>query len=463
MFNKKEIQQNNKIKKYKLKNLFIGELCFKTQDNIYIKSLVAVKKIKNNESKLKYQEIFTGTEYNGYTTYNNKGLFVYNETPILELTDNMRFKKILLNQGYITEEQILTILNSKNTGIDLYITKDNKFRLNTKNISKPSNSKKEYIKEKDFDKESLNYYKSVKKKENNKYDFYILTEKEFNNMPAIGREKEIEEVILSLAQERKTPILVGESGVGKTAIMDQLAYLIQKDKVPKFLKNKEIIEINISEIMAGTEYRGALENKINKIIDYAIKNNVICLINEIHNIYGAGSTKGDDNDIAGILKVAIDRKGLKVVGTTTNEEYNKYFSKDALKRRFDKIEVKEPDNNVLNIIGKNIINEFSKNNNIGLNNFNENEISEIVHILINLTNKKHRNFYDKVNNPDLLISIIDKAFASSKVNEDINLTINNIISAINTCARIYDSAKEEAISNLKNLKPKEKNKIIKFV
>ena len=214
----------------------------------------------------------------------------------------------------------------------------------------------------------------------------------------------------------------------------------------------------MTSLIAGAMYVGTLEEKINKLIEYATENEAIVFIDEIHPIYGAGTTSKSDNDVAGMIKQAIDRKGLKVIGTTTTEEYDKYFSNDALKRRFEKVLVKEPDNNTLYRIIDKVFKDYSKNNNIKL----LNDISNIISILVELTNNdKHRTWNDKVCNPDLVIGIIDRIFADAKIHNQNKLTIENIIYGIDSCNRLYNSSKEVAIRNL-DIKIDDKPKIIKF-
>jgi len=302
-----------------------------------------------------------------------------------------------------------------------------------------------------------------KEKQNNKtestnIDFItILTEKKFKNEPAIGRDKEVNDLIIALAQDKKNPILVGPSGTGKTTIADQLAYKIQKGNVPEFLKNKKIIEIDLANLLSGTKYSGTLEEKFTNLISLAVKNDAIIFIDEIHTIYGAGTHDKSDYDIAAMLKQAIDRQGLKVIGTTTSEEYEKYFSNDALKRRFEKVLVDEPNEIILyNIINK-VFNDYSSNNNIKL----LSNMGNIIDNLIELTDSKHRTWNDKVCNPDLVIGIVDKIFADAKVNNQKELTIENIIYGINSCNRVYNSSKEDVINNL-NIEEKPKAKIIEL-
>jgi len=172
-------------------------------------------------------------------------------------------------------------------------------------------------------------------------------EAENNNIdPVIGREDIIESVALSLGRRQKNNIiLVGDPGVGKTAIIEGLAFKIVNKDVPHFLQEYQIYNLDISGLLAGTKYRGDFEERI-KLILQALKNKgkTILFIDEAHMINGAGAGGGkDSNDLANMLKPALSKGNIKVVASTTWEEYRKYFEKDrALMRRFQRVTVDEP-------------------------------------------------------------------------------------------------------------------------
>ena len=160
----------------------------------------------------------------------------------------------------------------------------------------------------------------------------------------IGRDAEIERIINILARRTKNnPILVGEPGVGKTAIVEGLAKKIAEGKVPDILKKKQILSLDLTLLVAGTIYRGEFESRLKQIIDECSHNqNYILFIDELHNIIGAGSNQGT-MDAANILKPALARGQLHCIGATTYDEYKKYISQDpALERRFQKVDVEEP-------------------------------------------------------------------------------------------------------------------------
>ena len=162
--------------------------------------------------------------------------------------------------------------------------------------------------------------------------------------PVVGREKEIERVIQILARRTKNnPILIGEPGVGKTAIAQGLAMKIIDCEVPDILENKKIIQLDMGLLVAGTKYRGEFEERLKKIMDEIRQaGNIILVIDEMHTLIGAGAAEGAI-DAANILKPALSRGEIQVIGATTLDEYRKHIEKDsALERRFQMVLVEQP-------------------------------------------------------------------------------------------------------------------------
>ena len=163
--------------------------------------------------------------------------------------------------------------------------------------------------------------------------------------PVIGREKEIARTIQILCRRTKNnPVHVGEPGVGKTAITEGLAKRIADGNVPDHLKNRKIFRLDLGGLIAGTKYRGDFEDRLKKIINELVEaGDSILFIDEIHSIVGAGAVSGGAMDASNILKPVLSSRKLQCIGSTTYEEYKKYFEKDrALSRRFQKIDIKEP-------------------------------------------------------------------------------------------------------------------------
>ena len=163
--------------------------------------------------------------------------------------------------------------------------------------------------------------------------------------PLIGRENELDRVMQVLCRRRKNnPILVGDPGVGKTAIAEGLALKIHQKQVPALLKDSELFSLDMGALLAGTKYRGDFEQRLKDVITaLEEKENALLVIDEIHTVVGAGATSSGSMDASNILKPALSSGDIKCIGTTTYEEYKNHFEKDrAFSRRFEKIEVSEP-------------------------------------------------------------------------------------------------------------------------
>ncbi len=173
----------------------------------------------------------------------------------------------------------------------------------------------------------------------------LVAEAKENKMdPVIGRQTEIERMISILSRKTKNnPVIIGESGVGKTAVVEGLAQAISKGDVPENIQSKKILSLSMSSVVAGTKYRGEFEERIKQIIEEAgSQDNIVLFIDELHTIMGAGSAEGS-LDAANILKPALSRGKVQVIGATTTAEYRKNIEKDAaLERRFQSVMVDEP-------------------------------------------------------------------------------------------------------------------------
>ena len=179
-----------------------------------------------------------------------------------------------------------------------------------------------------------------------------LTKKVYVTNPAIAREEEIKKLMLVLLTPDKSGLLIGKAGIGKTAIVEGLAYLMQREMVPNALKGYRIVKINSTSLIGKIMINGREEMIITLLVN-ELKNsqNIILFIDEIHTLIG-GSEDGP-MDLANILKPALDRGDIKAIGATTTEEYSTYIIKDrAFLRRFEKIEVLDDERNQYKIIGK---------------------------------------------------------------------------------------------------------------
>ncbi len=225
----------------------------------------------------------------------------------------------------------------------------------------------------------------------------------------IGRDREIERVVTVLSRRTKSnPVLIGEAGVGKTAIVEGLAERIVRNDVPGALVGKRVFQIDLSNLIAGTKFRGEFEERIKGVIDEAISNDdIILFIDELHLLSGAGASEGT-MDAANILKPALARGQLQLIGATTMDEYRKYIEKDkALARRFQTVMVEEPSAEVTLKILKGIKGHYEKHHGVEIP-------DEILETAITMSGRYINDRFM----PDKVIDVIDEAAAIAKVSAD---------------------------------------------
>lgn len=262
----------------------------------------------------------------------NNSLFLY--TPLLKKVINSAILDSKdNNDGVVTTEHLFSSLLEEGEGVAIRVFLSMGIDINAM-----------------YEEFSTSLVKKVKPKKNRKLlieELGInLNEKAKNNLtdPVIDRDKEIERVLEILCRRTKNnPILIGNAGVGKTAIVEELAKRIVTNEVPDYLKNKKIISLDMATTVAGTKYRGEFEERMKKILNEIETNDdIILFIDEIHTLVGAGGAEGAI-DASNILKPALARGYLRCIGATTVEEYKKFIEKDkALERRFQKVNIEEP-------------------------------------------------------------------------------------------------------------------------
>ncbi len=393
-----------------LKHNFIGT------EHFLIGTLSQNNEISNILKKEINKENFIN-ETNKYIR-KDKNISIPTYTPLL--------KKIILestNKNEITLRNVILNILKNSDGIAITILNNQKVNIN-KLINKFSNDK------------TLKYGINLNEKVKNKK--YI---------PIVGREKEINELIEALCKKDKNnAILVGEAGVGKTAIVEALAYKINKNEVPKELHNKKIIEISMTSVISGTRYRGEFEEKMEKIInEFKENDDYILFIDEIHTMVGTGGSDGAI-DASNILKPSLARNEIKCIGATTTTEYKKSFLKDkALNRRFQIINIEEPsETETLNIL-KNVKKYYENFHNVKIN-------TKELNTIINLASKDNTK-----KEPDRSLELLDLICTKAKINKpNINTKINGLLKekAYYIKAKNFKEAKniDKLIKNFKNEK-----------
>lgn len=357
-------------------------------------------------------------------------------TPLLKIVIENASKKANKEQKELDEFYLLSSLLNEQDGIALQIVSN--MGVDTESLTNEIN------------KPSLIYQLGVS-----------LNEKESDRVYL--RDKEINEVMeILLRKNKNNPLLIGHAGVGKTAIAYELAHMIKEGNVPDKLKNKEIVLINTSALVAGTKYRGEFELRVNNLIKEVMKcKNIILFIDEIHTIVKTGASDGSI-DAANILKPYLARGDIKIIGATTYEEYNEYIKKDtALVRRFTPVMVNEPSNKDMLTIMDKVKKNYESFYDLKIN-------KNTIKYLIDITDKYLPNLY----NPDKCIEVLDtvcskklidmyKDNSKNKIisNEDIYDVIKNRVN-ISTLREdkineLYDELKEKynekTVKNIVNL------------
>ena len=273
--------------------------------------------------------------------------------------------------------------------------------------------------------------------------------------PVIGREEEVKNIIQILCRRTKNnPVLVGDAGVGKTAIVEELSRLIFENKVPEMLVNKKIISLDMASLVAGTKYRGEFEEKLKEIIkEVEEDDDIILFIDEIHTLVGAGGAEGAI-DASNILKPSLARGKIRCIGATTYSEYQKFIEKDsALERRFQKVIIEEPNTEeVKNILIK-LKPLYEKFHNVSIS-------EDVLDKIIFLSNKYIHNRKE----PDKSIDILDEtcSMVKLKVNKKSD-KLSRLTEELNSIKKIKNTLIiENKIEEAYEYRKKEKNLMMKL-
>ena len=253
--------------------------------------------------------------------------------------------------------------------------------------------------------------------------------------PVIGRSSEIKRILEILSRRKKNnPILIGDAGVGKTAIVEELSRLISIGEVPRSLKNKRIISVDMASAVAGTKYRGEFEERINKMLKELENNDdIILFIDEIHTIVGAGGAEGAI-DASNIFKPALARNHMRLIGATTTEEYKKFIENDrALDRRFQKVYIDEPTSEGLKDILMKIKHTYEEFHHVVIS-------DSLIDLIINLSNK----YITDRKQPDKAIDILDEVCAHVSLKENKKIKEYN---ELNKNVKLVITNKKKAIFN----------------
>ena len=273
--------------------------------------------------------------------------------------------------------------------------------------------------------------------------------------PIVGREDEIERVTQILSRRRKNnPLLVGEAGVGKTAIAEGLAYRIVKGDIPEVLKNSVVFSLDLASLLAGTKYRGDFEQRLKNVMKELSlykdkeKHEAILFIDEIHTLMGAGATNGGSMDASNLIKPALSSGELRCIGSTTYEEYRKFIEKDsAFNRRLQKVDVIEPSNEDTMRILLGLRTKFEEHHQVKYSN-------SIVKLIVDLSSK---HITDR-KNPDKSLDVLDEVGAMIRIlpanKRHVNISKKDVETVISMMAKIpkmsVASDERDKLKSLKN-------------
>lgn len=262
--------------------------------------------------------------------------------------------------------------------------------------------------------DEINKSKKIRKNKKNllvdEYGRNLNNEVIANNIdPVIGRENEVQRVIEILCRRTKNnPLLIGDAGVGKTAVIEEIARKIVDGEVPNKLLNKRVVSVSMASLVSGTKYRGEFEERVTKLLNEIEEvNDVIVFIDEIHTLVGAGGAEGAI-DASNILKPALARGKINVIGATTTEEYKKFIENDkALSRRFQTVIIDEPNNEKVTDILMKLKPIYEKYHKVVID-------DEIIKLIVKLSDKY---LYNR-KNPDKTIDVLDEVCAKVAIKED---------------------------------------------
>ncbi len=277
-----------------------------------------------------------------------------------------------------------------------------------------------------------------------------LTAKTYITDPAIARDEEIKQVILTLLTPEKSALLVGKAGIGKTAIVEGLAYRIMKNLVPNALQGYKIYKINITSLLGTIESDGQAENRIDLLVkELSTMTKTILFIDETHVLVNKNVTGGSGIDFANMLKAGLDRGEIKLIGATTTQEYETYILRDrAFLRRFQKIEVTEFDKPTCVKVLMGTYPKLEKQIGVKLN-YTTFIIEKIMAFIVEMTDEYKRVYEIASRYPDICLTVLANAFTFALYENQSEVKIRHIYQAVCNAKNIYEDVKLKEMERFK--------------
>ncbi len=279
-----------------------------------------------------------------------------------------------------------------------------------------------------------------------------FTKKEFITDPAIAREDEIKQCMLILLTPEKSALLVGKPGIGKTAIVEGIAYRIQKGLVPDVLKDWELIKINITSLLGSSVSEGQVENRIDLLVkELETRDKTILFIDETHVLVNKNTAQNGGIDFANMLKSGLDRGAIKMVGATTTEEYEQYILRDrAFLRRFQKVDVVESDQTTTVKILMGTYPKLEKKLGVKLG-YTDFIKEKIMAFIVEMTDEYKRVYEVAARYPDICLTILQNAFSYALFDNENEVKIKHVYKAVCNARNIYEDAKVKEIARFKEV------------